>query len=60
MIILCCIMIFRFLQRLCTGSAARADHAAGGFVDVMILVFTYVNIRFFWLPIVSAPSLTRD
>jgi hypothetical protein len=37
------------------------DQAAiAGFIDVMILVFTYVNIRFFWLPIVSAPSLTRD
>jgi len=26
----------------------------------MILIFTFVNIRFFWRPFVSAASLTRD
>jgi len=41
------------------GSVA-AKAAIAGLIDVMILVFTFVNILFFWRPIVSAPILTRD
>jgi hypothetical protein len=41
-------------------SAAVAQAAFAALIDAMILVFTFVHIRFFWMPIISAPSLTRE
>ena len=42
-----------------TFSVRACLSAIAGLIDVIVLVFSFVNIRFFWRPIVSAPPSSR-
>jgi len=47
-------------QSLTASDPARSGCGLASLIDVMTIAFTHVNIGFFWLPIVSTPTLTRD